>query len=78
MTITKLREAIRNQPFEPFTICLTDGRKFRVKHPECVAIAPEGNRIFIVFGPGEEHRVLDIFLVTSLDYANGKSRRRKR
>lgn len=78
MTITQLRDAIRKQPFEPFTICLTDGRKFNVKHPEFVAIAPEGNRIFIVFGPGEHYRVLDAFLVTSLDYVNGKTRRRRR
>jgi hypothetical protein len=78
MTITQLREAIHKQPFEPFTICLTDGRSFRVKHPEYVAIFPEGNRTFIVFGPEEEYRILDAFLVTSLDYANGKTRRRRR
>jgi len=78
MTITKLREAIRKQPFEPFTICLTDGRSFRVKHPEFVAISPDANRTFILAGPGEEHRVLDAFLVTSLDYVNGKTRRRRR
>ena len=78
MTITKLREALRKQPFEPFTICLTDGRKFQVKHPEFVAVFPDGDRTFIVTGPGEEHRVLDAFLVTSLDYVNGKPRRRKR
>jgi hypothetical protein len=49
-----------------------------VKHPEFVAISPEGNRIFIVFGPGEHYRVLDAFLVTSLDYVDGKTRRRRR
>ena len=78
MTITQLREAIRKQPFEPFTIGLTDGRSFRVRHPEYVAIFPEGNRTFIVAGPGEHYRVLDAFLVTSLDFANGKTRRRRR
>ena len=78
MTISQLREAIRKAPFEPFTICLTDGRSFRVRHPECVAFFPDANRTFIVAGPGEEYRVLDAFLVTSLDYANGKTRRRRR
>ncbi len=76
MTMSKIRDAIREQPFKPFTICLTDGRKFRVKHPEFVALFPDVDRTFIVTGPGEEHRVLDAFLVTSIDFANGKPRRR--
>jgi len=36
MTVEQLRKAAKAEPFKPFTVSLTDGRRFRVKHPEFI------------------------------------------
>jgi hypothetical protein len=71
MTIDQLRKAVRQQPFRPFNICLGDGREIPIPHPECVMIGPEAARTFGVAGKGEDYRIIDLLLVTSLDFANG-------
>ena len=76
MTMEQLRSALRTAPFKPFIICLADGRHFHVPHPDCVALSPEAHRTLIVAGPGEEYRIIDLFLVTSLDYTNGQAAKR--
>ena len=48
MTIEQLRKAYRAEPFKPFTISLTDGRKFYVGHQEYLLIAPQAQRTFVV------------------------------
>ncbi len=68
MTIEQLRLAARAKPFKPFTVCLTDGRRLDVTHPEILSMAPEAARTFIIWGPGENYRVVDLLLVTTLDF----------
>lgn len=82
MDIQGLREALRRQPFEPFTIRLADGRSLPVPHPEFVAIAP---RRIIVVAEDSSWSVIEPLLIVSLDYAshdtggeNGGRRRRRR
>src|SRR5207248_5927623 len=38
MDLEGIRIALRRQPFEPFSIRLTDGRSMAVRHPEFVAV----------------------------------------
>ena len=78
MNIDQLRKAVRAQPFQPFTICLADGRKLFVPHPECVMIAPDATRAFGVAGPKEAYRIVNLLLVSSLDFSNGKRPGRRR
>jgi len=78
MNIDRLRNAIRAQPFQPFTICLADGREFRIPRPDCVMISPDATRSFGVAGPKEDYRIVNLLLVSSLDFVNGKPRRRRR
>jgi hypothetical protein len=78
MNIEQLRKALRAQPFQPFTICLADGREFLIPHPECVIISPDATRSFGVAGPKEEYRIVNLLLASSLDFVNGKVRRRGR
>lgn len=78
MTIDQIRKAIRAEPFRPFTICLADGRMFHIPHPECVMISPDASRTFGVAGPGEDYRIVNLLLVSSLDFTNGKVRKRRR
>lgn len=81
MTFEQLRKAVRRQPFHPFTISLADGRQFRVRSPEYLLAPPDAQRTFIVAEAGEDYHIVDLLLVTSIDFAkqNGKPRpRRKR
>ena len=71
MTIDQLRIAMQAQPFRPFTVCLGDGRVLPVTHPENIMIGREATRTFVSYGPGDAYRVVDLLLVTSLDFANG-------
>jgi hypothetical protein len=75
MTIDRLRQVVHAEPFRPFTICLTDGRQFRVRHPECMLIPPEAARTFVVAESGEDYRIIDLLLVSSIDFVDGKARR---
>lgn len=65
MDLVGLREAIRRQPFEPFTIRLADGRAMAVRHPEFVAI---GHRRVIVVAEDDSWSVVEPVLIVSLDY----------
>ncbi len=33
------------EPFRPFFVKTSDGRRYRVKHPDYVAISPKGGRL---------------------------------
>jgi hypothetical protein len=73
MTIEQLREAYNHQPFRPFTIHLADGRSIPVKHREFLASAPSG-RTIIVYQDGDRFNVIDLLLVTDLEFENHESR----
>lgn len=68
MDLQGIRDALRRQPFEPFSLRLADGRSWAVRHPEMVAV---GNRRIIVVEANGSWSVLEPLLTVSLDY-NGK------
>jgi hypothetical protein len=81
MDLNGIREALRQQPFEPFAIRLADGRSLPVHHPEFVAV---GERRAVVIGDKDSWTWIEPLLVVSLDSLpkstkgrNGKSRRKK-
>ena len=78
MTIDKLREVARAAPFRPFTISLADGRRLFVPHPKFVWIPPKASRTFYVAGKDEAESIVDLLLVTSIDFGNGADSQRKR
>jgi len=67
MTIEQLRQAHRARPFRPFTIHLADGRLFLVRHADFLSHSESG-RTIIVHTDYEAHSVLDLLLVTELDF----------
>jgi hypothetical protein len=67
MTIEQLHTAHRASPFRPFTIRLADGRSFLVKHPDFLSRSPSG-RTVIVHQDDDSYSVLDLLLVTELDF----------
>jgi hypothetical protein len=67
MQLPTVREALRAQPFRPFTIRLTDGRSLPVPHPEYAAIT--GRTVFVA-SPAQDgtYSLVDSVLIVSLDY----------
>jgi len=77
MTIDQIRRFHSAKPFMPFTLHLTDGREFRVKHPEFMMQLPGGRTIHVATGD-ESFEVIDVLLVTSIESGNGKKNGRRR
>ncbi len=73
LTARNLRELLEAQPFQPFQICLTDGSRHEVPHPEFAWVI--GNRIFVgvpVSGPPTEDfsvRELSILHISRIERA---------
>ncbi len=80
MTIQRLREARHAEPFRPFMIRMADGIEYRVPHPEFLFIPPKAERTFIVAGEngGEDYTVLDLLLVTALEFKTDRRGQKRR
>jgi hypothetical protein len=72
MNAFALRDALRLQPFKPFTMTLVDGRSYEIRHPELVIVSPKGRQAIIV-NEDESWSVLEPLLILSLDYSAPKS-----
>lgn len=73
MTSEQLKATLRQQPFQPFTIRMVDGRAFHVPHPEWVIVSPSG-RTAILFEQDDSHSVLDLMLMNELKVPSGPTR----
>ena len=66
------RRQKRSVPFQPFQLCLADGRRVPVKHPEFVAM---NQRIVIVTDEESETKTIEPLLIVSLEpLAGGEER----
>jgi hypothetical protein len=61
---------LRQQPFRPFAIRMTDDRAFKVAHRDFVALSPAGRTVF-VYESEEAFSVLDLLLMSELKVSNG-------
>ncbi len=77
MTVREIRELYEARPFRPFAICMADGRRVRVEHPEFMAFAPSGQSLH-VFEPNGSAHWIDVLLVTDLERKPNSARRRGR
>lgn len=66
MTIDQIRRVAKAEPFGPFFVCLTDGRRFQVKHPECIWIPPESTGAISIAEAGELCTRIDAGDVTKI------------
>lgn len=66
MTIERLREVYRAQPFQAFTIHLADGRQIPVVSREFIMTVPSGRTIFVC-QPDDTVNIIDLLLVTDLE-----------
>ena len=79
MTVEQLRNVHHAQPFRPFVMHLADGRDIPVRHPDFLATAPNGRTVG-VYQPDNSFNMIDLLLVTDLEYLaeNGRRKRRRR
>jgi hypothetical protein len=73
MTTEQLQSAIHATPFRPFTLRVADGQQIRVPHPDFIAHRP-GGRTAAVFLPDDSTKIVDLLMVTTLDYEQPAAR----
>ena len=66
MRTETLHEILHTAPFQSFTLCLADGTRVDVPHPDFIA-QPQGARIAVVMGQNESTHYIDIALVTKIE-----------
>ena len=71
MNIQQIRELHRAQPFKPFTLRLTDGNEYSVKHPEFLMITKSGRSIVLATSD-DAVEIIDSLLVASIQVGNGR------
>lgn len=73
--IPLLRELLVAAPFRPFDLCLSDGRKLPVEHPDFLTITPNG-RIIWEGETEEEFAMTMAFHVTGVEKRSRRQRKR--
>ena len=77
MTIEKIQDAYQAEPFRPFVIHLADGRQIPVLSREFVSPAPSG-RTLVIWQPDDRMNIVDLLLVTVLEFQPQGNGSRKR
>ena len=65
MTAEQIKKAREQAPFRPFTIFVSDQRRFEIQHPDFLWIVP-GGRLIGVADEGGAVGLIDLVHVTSL------------
>jgi hypothetical protein len=64
MTIQHIRTAMHQEPFRPFSIIMSDGRSFLIKHPDFIAYSPNGRDLTIY--EDENMHLIEMLLVAEI------------
>lgn len=54
----EVRKMMNAEPFAPFFVKTSDGKQYRVRHPDFVAISPKGGRISLYHDDEETSTIL--------------------
>jgi len=55
MAPEELREVLRQQPFQPFRLVMTDGRSFDVRHPDLMMVGRRSAMVGLTGQPGRTY-----------------------
>ena len=77
VTVEQIRTAYSAEPFHPFSLHLADGREIQVPHRDFLYLFPSG-RTILVSQPDESWNVIDLLLVTDLEFKPLRNGGRKR
>jgi hypothetical protein len=70
----EVRKLMNAEPFRPFLVKTSDGRQYRVKHPDYVAISPRGGRVTL-FADEETSTTLSALHIVAVEPQVAKGRR---
>jgi hypothetical protein len=70
VTTEQIRKALEAQPFLPFVLHLADGREVPLRSREFVT-GGSGGRTLTVHQPRGRRNVIDLLLVTDLEFESG-------
>lgn len=76
MTTIELHKLHSARPFQPFAVVMADGTRYPIRHPEQLAYV-QGARTCVVYDDDGQFYVLDLLLMTALEPAAPRSKRRK-
>ena len=65
MKLTDVRSFRDATPFTPFTICLSDGREYRIPHRDFILISESG-RYALLYNPDDSFTSLHLIMVTQI------------
>jgi hypothetical protein len=71
----EIRKHLDAVPFVPFVIKTSDGKQYRVKHPDFLAISPKGGRV-AVFADEEASTTLSALHMVAVEPQRTRSRPR--
>jgi hypothetical protein len=71
MVADDIREAMRTQPFRPFSLRLADGRELFVRHPDFVSVSPNGYTVVVWSETAPTMSILDSDLIVSIETTAG-------
>lgn len=69
-----IRMFMNAEPFTPFLIKTSDGKQYRVKHPDYVAISPKGGRV-TVYADEETGTMLTALHIVAVESMKAGSRK---
>ncbi len=65
MKLTDVRSFRDASPFVPFTICLSDGREYRIPYRDFIMISDSG-RYALIYNPDDSFVSLHLIMVTQI------------
>ena len=74
LNMKHVRERLHQAPFTPFLVCLTDGRKILIEHPDFVAL---GGSVVWVLDEEDNSQRIDALHIVSLDDVKSKRKNGK-
>lgn len=77
MIAENIRQLQAANPFEPYTVCTSDGKELRVKHPDYLLISP-GNHTVYLYSDEVHYTVVAVANITRLVPGAAKKPTRKR
>jgi hypothetical protein len=71
----EVRRLMNAEPFVPFFVRISDGKQYRVKHPDYVAISPKGGRVSL-YDDEETTTTLSALHIVGVEALPTRTRRR--
>jgi hypothetical protein len=73
MKIKDIRSLVQTRPFRSLKIHLSDGRMLKVPHLDYIFMPPGVGDTFIIVDRHGSFHVIDVRLVTEVEYKNGSA-----